>query len=153
MQQENEEILNNQWMRDVLRRFLYEGRLDAGSISCDKSLQRLIKLGFVVRIDEDDMDYQFTNKAADFPYLINKTQPKFVKGDYVTLCPIEFDCTSFDEVLRVQFIENDKIFLSTIAEYNPYNNGKVVVLNIEGGIELSEVYHATFEECQTGIRR
>lgn len=148
------EILNpeNQWLRDVLKRFAREGRLDAGSISCDTSLQRLLKLELVARLkdNEDDMDYQITNKGADILYVLN-TKPEFRQGDWVTLCPTEFDSNDYDRVVRIQgFNENGP----RVTYPEDYKYGKVESANVmDIQIELAELNHATYEECLQGQRR
>lgn len=81
-------------------------------------------------------------------------QNQFKIGDYVTLCPTEFDDCKYDGVWRIQFMKGNICFVTTMDEYieidplNPPSTLKVLPEHVE----LEELYPASQIEIDNNTR-
>ena len=89
-------------------------------------------------------------------YLTNHQlpEPKFFKGDYVTLCHTEYDSDAFDIVFRIQAYraEASETFITLVDQYNTpvMENGQKTLKGLI--VDTEEMSHCLAEEFDSQTR-
>lgn len=146
------------WANDVLLRLFREGRLEAGDISCDRSLNIAIQHGLVKNIQdngENDYSYQLTQLGLIYCILYLPDREKGFKvkaGDIVTLNHVEYD--NYYDLYKVVAVSNHMVAVSLIKDWVRIDSfmdlNKVKIMGLT--VQLDEVNHATWDEINEQCR-
>lgn len=79
---------------------------------------------------------------------------QFRVGDYVTLCPLEFDGCEYDGVWRIQILKDNICFVTTVEDYIEIDqaNPPLKIKVLPEHIELDELRLATKDEIDSDLR-
>lgn len=153
--------INNGWVasdliKDTLLTLFIKGYINVVS----QNIRAVIWLRdrqYVSPCDEDMSRVRLTLLAYRLrPLLVfgKSAAPIYSVGDHVTLCPIEFDCSSYDGVFRIQFMHTD-IFKLTPPEYYQQlapSDTAVMARVLDQCAEYAELRHMTSDEFTKGER-
>lgn len=146
------------WAHDVLSRMYREGKIEAGDVSCDYSLQKAIKHKLVANIQDNgknDYSYQLTQlgKLYCIYFIEDRLKGlKFKAGDIITLDYHEYD--NHYSLYKVVAIKDGNMAVSLIEDWKRVDSfddlNQVKIMGII--IETCEGEHATWDEEQQNER-
>lgn len=146
------------WCHDVLSRMYREGKIEAGDVSCDYSLQKAINHKLVANIQDNgknDYSYQLTELGKLYCITFIESRLlniKFKAGDLVILDHIEYD--NYYDLYKVVAIKGKALAVSLVEDWKRVDSIEDLnQIKVKGLIvETDEAYHVTWEEEQSNER-